>query len=172
MIKEKCSVGWWLWACYLRNTALCTFIWFISAICLFVGGVERGGLTEGHWRTDRKEYLRIGPNRLVFLVLFNCWLPGTCVKENIGLFSFFSAQHLVGNKICLSHRGVNWLQLLWWVIVLLPLISQQLELTCLLRASYSCLQVQTLVLQTSPAEEAGLTWEILYFWKVLMCNRK
>lgn len=38
--------------------------------------------------------------------------------------------------------------------------------------SYSCLQVQPLVLQSSPAERTGLIWELLHAWKVRMSNRQ
>lgn len=62
-------------------------------------------MTEGHWGTDGREYLRIGPDRLIFLVLFNSLIAGTWVRQPIGLFSFYSAQHPVDNKMCLSHRG-------------------------------------------------------------------
>lgn len=47
--------------------------------CVCVSGVERGRMTEGHWRTDGREYLRIKPKRLRFLVLFN-----SLIARNLG----------------------------------------------------------------------------------------
>lgn len=68
MIRTKCSVGWWPHACYLRSADLMhLYLIHFQKCTFFVGGMERGGMTEGYWRTDGREYLRTEPNRPRFL---------------------------------------------------------------------------------------------------------
>lgn len=107
-----------------------------SAICFFVGEVERGEMTEGHWLYPQVFFPISPPNR--FLVLFNSLIARELGEEGHWLIQLLCSSAPCWQQYLSESQGVKWLQLLWWVTVLIPLMSQWLGLTCLLRAIAVC----------------------------------
>lgn len=118
-----------LWHLYLMHFQQCVLSW---------GG--KGGMiekdTEG---LMGGEYLRTEPNRLRFLVLFTSLIARNLDEaEPWFILAFMQLSRLLTNVS--DHGGSSDWRLLWWVIILLPLILMAGRWHCLLgnKAGYIC----------------------------------